>query len=116
MTGVDDAAAAVGAALAAATRGVPPVMVGTVSSVVPGQVGSRSGRGVWVTGLETEQSSVMPVRWWSQSFDDRITAGTVTTGTRVLIATTSTQPVQLAILDVAVTTPSIPNLTAATPL
>lgn len=116
MTAVDDAAAAVGAALAASTRGVPPVMVGTIQNVVPGQAGTRSGRGVWVTGLETEQSTVMPVRWWTQAFDDRITAGTVTRGARVLIATTSTQPVQLAILDLAVSAPTIPDLNAATPL
>lgn len=91
-------------------------MIGTVHSVVPGQAGSRSGRGVWVTGLEMEQSAVVPARWWSQAFDDRITAGLVTRGTRVSVATTSTQPVQLLILDVVVSAPVIRDLNAATPL
>jgi hypothetical protein len=58
----------------------------------------------------------MPVRWWTAAFDDRITAGTVARGSRVLIATTSTQPVQLAILDLAVSAPTIADLTVATPL
>lgn len=109
MTGVDDAAAAVGAAMAAATRGVPPVMVGTIDSV------DNGGR-VWVTGLELEQSAVMPVRWWSATFAARLAAGTVTPGLRVLVATTSTLPVQLAILDLAVSAPVVPALGAATPL
>lgn len=109
MTAVDDAAAAVGAAMTDATRGVPPVMVGTIDRV---DVGGQ----VWVTGLEAEQSAVMPVRWWSAAFDARLTARTVVSGARVLVATTSTLPVQLAILDLAVSAPVVPALGLADPL
>jgi hypothetical protein len=84
-------------------------MVGTIDSVDTG------GR-VWVTGLETEQSAVLPVRWWSAAFDARLAAGTVAAGARVLVATTSTLPVQLAILDLAVSAPVVPVLGLADPL
>lgn len=116
MSGVDDAARSVGVLVAEATRGVPPVMVGTIDRVDAGQSGSRSGRAVWVTGLSMEQSAVVQARVWSQAFDDRITAGTVTRGTRVLVATTTTSPVQIAVLDVAVTAPVLTDLSVISPL
>lgn len=110
MTGVDAVAAAVSAAVLAATRGVPPVMIGTIDRV-------DSGGRVWVTGLEAEQSAVMPVRWWSAAFAARLAAGTVAPGARVLIVTTtSALPVQLAILDLAVSAPPVTALGLADPL
>ena len=116
MTAVDDAALAVGRLVADSSRGVPPVMVGTVDRVEAGQSGSRSGRGVWVTGLTMEPGAVLPVRVWSQAFDDRVTAGAVLKGSLVLVAATTTQPVQFAILDVAVSAPVLPDLGVVQPL
>lgn len=116
MTAVDDAALAVGQLVADSSRGVPPVMIGTIHRVDIGQAGSRSGRGVWVTGLTMEPNAVLQLRVWSQAFDDRVTAGTVTRGVRVLVATTTTQPVQFAILDVAVTAPVMVDLGIVQPL
>lgn len=116
MTGVDEAAQAVGLLVADSVRGVPPVMIGSIHQIVTGQTGTRSGRAVWVTGLTMEQSAVVQARVWTQAFDERITAGTVTRGTPVVVAVTTTQPVQFVILDVAVTTPLLPALGVPTPL